>query len=450
MEKTAAQDRVILLFDTYSNDSRRLHESFKNARRDVIAVSIEENGFLPEDVNSIYGWFLGDFRKAADSLGRPRYFNEIKVPDLWEIQSTSISGSVRDMQHERARIFFAPPLGKRHVNTVDWLDESGKVRYSDHYNRYGALYSRTTFDAEQKKIFRSYFSAEGKEVIVENFVTQDILLNEEKGVRVFNNKTELAVYFFEQTGLDRHRIFFNSLSFPFFVSCRLKGKEKQDVLFWQEPIRNEIPGNMRMILNGSAARTGRIYVQKHRAYQRLMELGADPQMVQEKGFCYSFRRENQGRPSALICTNSDQIEQCEVLVKALPQMQFHIAALTEMSPKLMAMESYSNVRLYPNVRPRMLDELFDCCDLYLDVNHGNEIVDATQRAFLNNQILFAFTNTLHNEELTDSKNIFAPQNADGMIAALRKLIGGEIAFSDKVAAQRVAAHSEDKNAFWQI
>ncbi len=35
------------------------------------------------------------------------------------------------------------------------------------------------------------------------------------------------------------------------------------------------------------------------------------------------------------------------MVKALPQMHFHTAALTEMSSKLMGMGRYDNVSLYP-------------------------------------------------------------------------------------------------------
>ncbi len=449
MGRSAAQDNVVLLFDAYHDASRRLHESFRQAGCDYPAVVIEENGFLPETVQSVYSYFLGDYRNAPGAGTRPRYFNEIEVPDFWEISSTNLMGKISDMNHERARIFYAQPSNKRWVQAVDWLDESGTVRYSDHYNRWGAVYARTTFNSKGERVLRSYFAPDGREVIVENFVTKDIILNEENAVRIFNNKTEFVAHFLHCAGYDHSRLFFNSLATPFFVSCQLGG-EKSDVLFWQEPITDSIPGNMQMILEGRAPRTGQIYVQSRKAYRRLMELGADPALVQQKGFVYDFRRPNGHRAQALICTNSDQLEQCETLVTALPDVQFHIAALTEMSSKLMGMEKHPNVHLYPGVKTAMLNDLFRRCDLYLDINHGNEIVSAVQRAFLNNQVIFAFANTKHNEAVMDEAHIYAPEKASDMIEAIRRTLTGADGFDQALAAQHTAALAEERDAFLHI
>lgn len=450
MGESVVREQVVLFFETYHTDSQKLHESFQLAGRSFPVVVIEENGFLPEDVQSIYGYFLGDYRAAPGGLGRPRYFNEIQVPPFWEISSNNVMGRVQDLCRERARIFYASPKNRRQVQTVDWLDEKGAVRYSDHYNKYGAVYARTTFDAAGKRVLKSYFSPGGEEVIVENYVTQDIILNQGGAIHVFRGKTEFAEYFFRITGYDKYRIFFNTLSIPFFVSCRLPAGDKGDVLFWQEPVRDEIPGNMKLILSGQAARTGMIYVQKRQAYQRLMELGANPEVVKPKGFAYPFVRQNQGRPAALICTNSDQLEHCEQLVAALSEVEFHIAALTEMSSKLMALGRYENVRLYPTVKTDMVNELFRTCDLYLDINHGGEILSAVQRAFLNNQVILAFANTKHNDEVTGRENIFAPENAGGMIETIRHLTQEEQARKQALRQQKDWALAELPESFQQI
>lgn len=105
---------------------------------------------------------------------------------------------------------------------MDWYDERGVVRSSDHYNRYGAIYGRTVFNAKGQKVNKTYFSADGREIIVENFVTGDIILNEGNEIFIFHNKTELVLHFFVRANLKQSRIFFNSLSTPFFVSNRLK------------------------------------------------------------------------------------------------------------------------------------------------------------------------------------------------------------------------------------
>lgn len=432
-------DEIMLLFDSYSQDSQSLHFSFKQAGFRFPAVAIEDDGFLPEDVMSVYGFFLGEFRGEKGVPGKPRYFNQITVPDYWEISGNNSGGKVNDLYRERGRIFYAEPGNKRLVKVVDWYDERGVVRSSDHYNRWGAIYARTVFNEKGQRVNKSWFSAKGQEAIVQNYVTGDIILNEGEEVKFFRSKTDFILYFLERAGLAGRRIFYNSLSTPFFVSNRLEGQEKGDVLFWQEPVGNEIPGNMKMIFQGEAARTVRIAVQKRRSFDRLIELGAPEDMVQALGYIYPFKRKNRRRPEALICTNSDHIEHCAEIVKALPKMRFHIAALTEMSSKLIAMEEHGNVRLYPGAKAEILNDLFEKCDFYLDINHEGEIVSAVRRAFLNNQLIFAFQETVHNRDCVAEGQIYPAKDADRMISGIRAAMTDVNEIAKRLQRQRVTA-----------
>ena len=438
---------IVLLFDNYATDSQNLHKSFELAGKDYPAVVIEEDGFLPENVMSVFGFFLGDFKGAEGVPRKPRYFNQITVPPYWEISGNNSSGKVHNLNKERGRIFYAEPAHKRLVRVVDWCDEKGVVRTSDHYNRYGALYARTIFNAKGHKVNKSYFSAAGKEIIMENYVTGDIILNDGEEVKIFHTKTEFVVYFLEKAGFSQSRLFFNSLSTPFFVSQRLSGEMKGDVLFWQEPERDEIPGNMRIILNGQATRTAEIRVQKRQAYDRLLELGAPDTIVHRLGFVYPFEKENGHKPEALICTNSDRIEQCQELVKALPQLHFHIAALTEMSSKLMGMGAYDNVSLYPGVKMHVLEELFEKCDYYLDINHESEIVSAVRKAFLHNQLIFAFRETAHNSEYVAGEHVYAAKDVERMIADVKAILADADLAKVHLNRQREWALAEDVEAY---
>jgi len=329
-------DKVVLLFDVYNQDSINLHTSFKLAGKDYLAAVIDDDGFLPEGVQSIYGYFLGEFEKSERVTGKPRYFNQIQVPDFWEISASNSGGKVHDLNKERARIFYAEPKHKRLIKVVDWYDEKGVVRSSDHYNRQGALYARTTFNKKGQRVNKSYFDAKGREIIMENYVTKNIILNDGDIVRIFNNKLDFVVYYFEKAGLKDYRIFFNTLSTSFFVSQRIGGDRKDDVLFWQEPKRDDIPGNMQVILSGKASRTSKIMVQKKDAYEKLLALGANPKMLSCLGYIYPFEKENEHKPEVLICTNSDRIAHIEKIVEAIPELHFTIAAITEMSSKLMS------------------------------------------------------------------------------------------------------------------
>lgn len=435
---------IVLLFDNYSPDSQSLYTSFQLAGYQCPAAVIEDDGFLPENIMSVYGFFLGDFKAVYGAHARPKYFNEIQVPDYWEISGNNSNGSIHDLYRERGRIFYAEPKHKRLVNVVDWYDERGVVRSSDHYNRYGALYARTIFNSQGLKVNKSYFSATGQEIIVENYVVGDIILNEGNEIKIFRTKTDFVSYFVAKNGYQNRRIFFNSLSTPFFVSNHFNASSKRDVLFWQEPVGDEIPGNMQFILDGNASRTESIMVQKRHSYDRLMELGAGTDMVHRLGFIYPFEKENQHKHEALICTNSDNIEQCHEIIKALPNMHFHIAALTEMSSKLMSADAYENVSLYPSVNRDILEELFKICDYYLDINHEAEIVSAVRKAFLNNHLIFAFEETAHNRNYVADEYIYRKENVAEMISALREAMEEESVLEDFLQRQKEAALTEDK------
>lgn len=450
MEKRIVND-VLLLFDNYSEGSQSLHTSLKLAGYECPAVVIEDDGFLPDGVMSVYGFFLGDFKVVMGENAGPKYFNEIKVPDYWEISGTNNNGKVQDLYRERGRIFYAEPKHKRLVKIVDWYDERGVVRSSDHYNRYGAIYGRTVFNSKGQRVNRSYFSADGREVIVENFVTGDIILNEGNEVQIFRNKTDFVLHFFVRAGFKQSRIFFNSLSTPFFVSNRLKVQtNKRDVLFWQESTGEEIPGNMQVIFNGEASRTATVVVQNRASYDKLIALGAKKEMVKKLGFIYPFTKENKHQPEALICTNSDNLEHGEEIIKALPKMHFHIAALTEMSSKLTGLGNYDNVSLYPGVKPGILDELFVKCDYYFDINHESEIVSAVRKAFLHNHLIFAFKETLHNGDYVAGEHIYPAGEMDRMIADVENVMVDVKVLKKDLQKQKKAAMSETVKSYQNL
>ena len=445
MEKARRLTDSILLLDDYGERSGMLHQSFRSAGFKGPVIVIEDNGFLPEDAISVYQYFCGNFQKNSKVPGKARFFNQIEAPDYWEISGNGSKGSVTDLQCERGHIFYAEPKHNRLVKVVDWLDKNGTVRFSDHYNRYGALYARPIFSKSGKRFCRVYFDTEGRESLVENFATQDIILNRNGKVYIFQNKTELTMNLLEELGVMESRIFFNSLSTPLFVSERMPEGRQEDVLFWQEDARDDIPGNMQIILSGRSRRVKEIYVQKRDSYHKLLQLGASENILKPLGFVYHYTGKNTYQNNALICTNSDQIEKCEELITALPNMRFHIAAITEMSSKLMSLSRYENVTMYPGVSIRKIDELFDRCDYYLDINHESEIVSAVKQAFLHNQLILGFGQTLHNKTFISNEHVF--DGYEAMVAFLNKIMGNETMIDKCLELQKKAAMSEKAAAY---
>lgn len=276
-------------------------------------------------------------------------------------------------------------------------------------------------------------------------MTHDIILNRGGKVYIFKNKVELILKLLEELEAMGSRIFFNSLSTPLFVSERMPEGRKEDVLFWQEGARNDIPGNMQLILSGQSRRARVIYVQKRESYEKLVKLGASKEVISPLGFVYGYKRKNTFKNKALICTNSDRIEKCEELIKALPDMHFSIAAITEMSSKLMSLSRYDNVTLYPGARTGIIDELFDACDYYLDINHEAEILSAVKQAFLHEQLILGFKQTLHNKIFVPAVHVF--DSHEGMIAFLKRVMGREEVIREQIDLQKKEAMSEEAAAY---
>ena len=103
---------------------------------------------------------------------------------------------------------------------------------------------------------------------------------------------------------------------------------------------------------------------------------------------------------------------------AMPNMKFHICALTEMSQKLMNYDQYENVRLYPGCKASEVLTLFDTCDYYLDINYENEICDAIKEAFLHNLLILGFKETLHTQKYILSSLVFDAKDYADMVQVI--------------------------------
>ena len=389
-----------------------MHYSLTEAGLSDLAVVIEPDGFLPDGVVSPFTYYLG-----YDS-GIPLYFNQVPVPEFWEIAGNNQFGTINDLNQERAVIHFADGLQARLVKKVEWKTPAGRIFQVDHYNRFGACFAKTTFDASGQAIMTSYRNVDQKEVILENHVTGDILLTlEGQGLRHFSGRVAFIIDFLQGLKVNLDHILFNTLSTSFLTSFHFPDKSGQDILVWQEPLHNDIPGNMQLILENDQLRAKTIIIPDYATYERALQLTDEKfhHKFSHLGYHYRFKRDNFVRPDALVVTNSDQLEQVEKLVESLPRVTFRIAAVTEMSSKLLDMLRYPNVVLYQNASPQKIQELYQLSDIYLDINYGNELLQAVRQAFEHNQLVLAFEETAHNRRYTAPSHIFAKEAVDGMI-----------------------------------
>lgn len=275
---------MINLFENYSQGSWDLHYSLIVAGYVNTTVCLSDDGFLPSDVTSPYLYFTGFDKVQGSAL----YFNQVPVPDYWEIIGTNSNAEIFRFDKKRGHIHYAHPAHQRLVKAVDWYDESGRLRVTERYNNKGYRFSQTTYNVKQEATITSYFTPDNKEVIVINHLTKDVILNWKDKVYIFKNKSEFVVFYLKEAGYDLSRILYNSLATPFLTTMNLPNSG-QDVLFWQEPITDSVPGNMRLLLESNHRQT-KIVVQDYIAYTNLLKLVSPEQAsrVAFLGFMYPF------------------------------------------------------------------------------------------------------------------------------------------------------------------
>lgn len=441
---------MINLFDRYTSQSKDLHISMLLAGFKQPAVAIQDSGFLPNDVDSALKFF---FKKAGAKLvGKPKYFNQIPIPHYWSFDATGNEAKIMDGDIQRGHITYTASDNTRLVKQVEWFDKQGRTRIIENYNQWGWMFKQVILDIAGNWRMTNYLTADGDKILVENNATGNVTyFAPNKKYYTFKNWVDLMAYYLKHSNLNTDRIMFNSLAAPFFTLLEMPDT-KGNLLFWQEPIHDEIPGNMMFILEGNAGDT-KVVVQNKDDYLKIISLLDDEKLKQKVkylGYIYPFVRLNKVRKHALIFTNSDQIEGLEDLIKQLPDFEFSIAAGTEMSDKLLAMDKYDNTKLYPSVAPQRIKKLVADNDLYLDINYGNEIYDAVRGAFENNMLIVGFNDTLHNKRYVAPENRFGKGHVDIMVAAIKQAFDDPNKLEKRLQLQKRYAGLETAESYQKV
>lgn len=430
---------MLNLFDTYTTKGRDLHISMLLAGYKQPTVVINDDGWLPEDVSSPLQFFLA--QAGAKFTGRPRFFNQIDLPRFWEVQADGNVGKIYDQNILRGQINYARRDNTRLVHDVEWYDQAGHVRLVEQYNRWGWKFAQTNRNQQGQALITTYLTEQGQAVLVANHVTGVITYQRPNGkVQVFKNRAALVAAYLRAADYDLDRIVFNSLGEPFLTLLELLPATKENFIFWQEPLGETVPGNMRYILDGHAGNT-QVMVQERAVYQKLQRLiqPADQAKVHYLGYAYALKRLNQGRPVALILTYSDQIEHLSDLVQARPEVTFNVVATTEMSAKLMQLDRFANVHLYPTAKLTQIADLFKQADLYLDINHEAELLDADRQAFENSMLILAFQDTVHQPRYVAPAHRFAGDDWGQMSALIQRVLTDGPSLEQALQAQAQAA-----------
>lgn len=438
---------MLNVFDTYSRESQDLLHSMQESGFTHPTVVLEPNGFLPDGVESPFLYFLGQPKGEK----RGRYFNEVPVPDFWEISGDNSSAKVNYYGQEKARIAYHATSYKRIVESVEWLDDKGQVVMIERYNQYGRKIAITTCDAQGHPLVTTYFEGD-TERLTENHQTGDLILTlDHQPMRIFKNRLDYFVFYLEYRGFNLDGLVYNTLATSFSLSLQLgnKGIKGRDVLVWQEPLHDSLPGNMQLILKSPEIRTKKILVPQNATYHRALQLSSQDQHASfgPLGYLYDFKVKDDIRKDTFVLTNSDQIEALTYLVESLPDVTFRVAALTEMSASLLSMVRYPNVVLYQNISQERIQELLKISSIYLDINHYAEVQGIVRKAFEHQQVILAFSHTVHDRTYLAQANIFEQGKEADLVARIKEIYQSVDRYKEAVTQQISQSSSIDPAEF---
>lgn len=429
---------MINLFESYRANERDLEGSLIKAGYSYQTVVLEDDGYLPDHILSPIGFFVG---KSADKKKMPRFFNNLKIPYFWEIKADNQHAEIFDGYKKKGNINYSHRKGDyRVIESVEWLNDEGRVRSIHLYNQFGECFGKKTY-SDGDLTLTTYFDSKGGEVILYHHVTKIIQLNYQGKQFIFSDYIDFVLFFIKEAKLDVRKMIYNSLNLPFFISNKLKAKypkiEFAHFLFWQET-SDELPSNMKYIIESEFTATKKIVVQNWKEFLKIksqVNKGCKIS-IQYLGFIFEFKREAKLKESALILTHSDEIVHLEELSKQLPNIEFKIAAYTEMSSKLLNFSKQPNIRLYPNINETELEQLLKTSGLYLDINDGNEAGGILRKAFDYNLLEIGFFETIHDLRYINPSNIFSKSKYLSMVSLINNFTKNKKVYQEAIEGQQ--------------
>ena len=396
-----------------------------NAEKNILEL-IENVGFKDCKTIEAIDLFCGKSENNDVLKEKDLYYVFIDIPQYWSVRADELNGAIYDNKTKKANIYFKNPKEKRMVSRVEWIDRNNTVYRIDYYNKYGYKYCSENVKGGNV-ISREFYDRNGDIKVIEQTVSKTYTtLGTANSPRSYRG-------------------------FADYLEAYLKSNEIYDENIWltSDEILNKFAGdygNFKISylpqnrLNSDLTETN----QTNKAFRILCSEEQQVNWYKENSDCkcdrlYLYFENNEskfGKKEAFIITETDQLEYIEQLINDFPEIIFHIAASTIMSDKLTRLDINNNVELYPCITEQKRKELFERCDVYLDINHYRELYNAVNQALINNMLILAFDNTVHSKELYPMENIFDSSNYVKMKETLKNIITNRMIFNEYIDMQK--------------
>lgn len=402
---------------------KRLRQTLDCLEAATKIMVFEDDGFLPKGISSPYEYYVSK-QNCEQHVERELHYDSLQMPEGWNVWSDGMAVWERHMGVyymgcERATIYFremqtshaeslVEPPENRIVQRIEWRMEDGRIYRVDFYNKYGLKYASEFRGIDGTVESKVFYSDRNREVIVEYPQNDVVTLLENGAVKgFFNSRKEFIEHFISEVITDEKMALFIQDQ-EMLEALEIKPDAEQtwrfawcaddDLLFQYENLGGK---------NGF----------------RFYEI---PEQYPVNG----------AKSEALILTRYDKIEKIEELAQELPEVTFHIGANTLMSDTLMNLDKQGNVKLYPGLSQDALDELWEKCDFYLDINLYGEIRDAVNVAQQKNLLVMGFENTVHHKELLVKECMYPAQEYKKMVQDIRYILQNPERMQELLAVQQ--------------
>ncbi|MFS9251351.1 hypothetical protein QM444_09620 [Streptococcus mitis] len=332
---------------------------------------------------------------------------KVAVPKYWEICMEEDCATIWDKDIQRGQIFYRHKESYT-VDRVEWWDSQGKVISCDYYLENGWRYKQEIMDESEKSISVHYYDAQNTLLMIKNVERSLYTVFKDEITHIYT-EDELWQACIELFDLENEVLVVGDLE----IADYLDSQKVSAVYSSKEPIQTKE-------VEEYLSKVDRLYVYHYSVFESL----TPNDKIHHISPLYPSKM-NVNQHCALIMTHTQEIEKIEEIIEKLPMIEFHIAALTSMGPRLLDLGIRENVYLHPGISQAEYESLLEQCSLYLDINHSIEILNAVEESLEKGLLLFAFKETQHRRGFICPEHLASSQDVADLIDAIKKVVVSE-------------------------
>lgn len=432
------------VFYAYRPDIKVLHLTLSKYKRNKTVI-LYDNGFLPKDIITPYQYFSNNSNNNA----KPLFYNEVPIPELWQIEGNHKEALIFDGSKIKGKIKYTDFSNSRIVKAVEWFNDKEEIINIDYYNQYGIKFAEEIYDDDIKVLVR-HFNDKGQEVIYQNYITNDIMLTYKGKNHHFDSYSKFINFFLIELNVDKENFLTADFSFVFSILNQLS-REYHKIIVLQEKLETKNLTEINKLFTKSKEKKFSLLIPDHHDYNALVqEFSLYKEHIYRFGYYYPLIQNPTLKKEAMILTASDLIYNIDSIVSNCKDIMFNIAALSEMSDKLIELKKHKNVQLYPVIKNKDLNNLVKKSSIYLDINAGFEVSNVIENVFLNNLLIFGFRNTVHNSKRIADHFVFNVDKNVQLINKLKYYTSDENVYLQGLKIQKAHASSMDLTEVMQV